>query len=180
MSRPKVLKTTRTEAQVMTLSDPPPEPLYGDHPPAFRLFVAGVPAPGGSKRAFAHRTTGRVIVLDDCKRNKGWRQHVAAEARRAFAGPKLTGPLEVWATFVVPRPRDHLGTGRNADAVKAKAPRHPTKKPDLTKLWRAFEDALTGVVWVDDAQIVSQRVTKAYGETPGVRVAVFRVETSPG
>jgi Holliday junction resolvase RusA-like endonuclease len=41
---------------------------------------------------------------------------------------------------------------------------HPTVKPDLTKLLRAVEDALTGVVWRDDSQIIHQVVNKEYAD----------------
>jgi Holliday junction resolvase RusA-like endonuclease len=42
----------------------------------------------------------------------------------------------------------------------------PVVMPDATKLLRGLEDALTGVVWHDDAQIVSQHVEKRYALGP--------------
>ena len=36
------------------------------------------------------------------------------------------------------------------------------KKPDIDKLLRAVMDHLTGIVWVDDAQVISCIVTKRY------------------
>ena len=32
----------------------------------YEFFVPGKPQTAGSKRAFPHRTTGRIIVVDDC------------------------------------------------------------------------------------------------------------------
>jgi Holliday junction resolvase RusA-like endonuclease len=40
----------------------------------------------------------------------------------------------------------------------------------LTKLLRAVEDAATGLLWWDDAQIVTQIITKGYGTRPGVTI----------
>ncbi len=49
------------------------------------ITVQGEPAPGGSKNAFLHRATGRIVVTDaGGKRNKDWRKAVAAAAREAI------------------------------------------------------------------------------------------------
>lgn len=130
-----------------------------------KIMVPGLPAPGGSKRAFAHRKTGKIIVTDDSgKRGRDWRSCVADHAVVAMAGrDPLTGPLKVTFAFNLPRPRGHYGTGRNAGNVKASAPSWPTTKPDATKLVRSAEDACTGIVWRDDAQIVKQVVYKVFG-----------------
>lgn len=144
------------------------------HNGTIEFFVPGVPVPGGSKKAFRHARTGKVIVTDDAKGNKAWRDRVAAFASTAMGGKGLLqGPLVVSFTFVVPRPKGHFGTGRNAGRVRAGAPSHPTVKPDVLKLARAAEDAMTGVVYRDDAQTVELSATKTYGDTPGVSVAVM-------
>jgi Holliday junction resolvase RusA-like endonuclease len=48
--------------------------------------------------------------------------------------------------------------------VKASAPSHPVKPPDLDKLTRAIWDSLTSVVWVDDAQVIAATIRKQYIE----------------
>lgn len=141
-----------------------------------RITIPGIPAPGGSKRAFLHRHTGKIIVKDDAKRNAPWRAVAALEARRTMSRAGLLptdDPLRVMVTFTLPRPRGHYGTGRKAGQLKASAPAFPISRPDATKLWRALEDALTGIVWVDDSRIVSQVVDKVYGDTPGAKVTVL-------
>ncbi len=45
-------------------------------------------------------------------------------------------------------------------------------KPDATKLVRALEDALTRIVWKDDAQVVTQVVHKRFGEPERAEVYV--------
>ena len=74
----------------------------------------------------------------------------------------MTGPLSVSFSFAMPRPGSHYGTGRNADKLKPSAPAGHTSKPDITKLIRSTEDALKGIAWVDDTQIVSQSAGKMY------------------
>jgi Holliday junction resolvase RusA-like endonuclease len=139
-----------------------------------RFFVAGVPAPGGSKRPvrLGGKADGKIVLIDDARGNGPWRERVALAARQAYAGPPLAGPLAVEFAFVVARPKGHYGSGRNAQAVRPTAPQYPTGRPDTTKLIRSCEDACTGIVWGDDAQIVRQFAAKDYGDTPGVEITV--------
>ncbi len=144
--------------------------------PEFTMFVPGTPAPGGSKKSFLNPKTGRIVTLDDCKRNGPWRDRVAHFARVAYHGNPLSGPLSVRMEFVVLRPKGHYRTGKNAAEVRASAPRWPAVKPDVLKLTRAVEDSLTGIVWRDDALIVREELAKDYGPTPGVRITVRELE----
>jgi Holliday junction resolvase RusA-like endonuclease len=138
------------------------------------FFVPGVPAPGGSKKAFV--VNGRAVVKDDAKHNRGWRATVALAAREAMAGrPPLEGPLAMAFVFVQARPRGHFGTGRNAGTVRDSAPDFPATRPDALKLARSTEDALTGICYRDDAQTVALFVFKVYGDSPGCLVIARRL-----
>lgn len=131
----------------------------------------GIPKTAGSKKAF-HRPGMRFpVIVDDCK-NQDWKNAVAWAAKEAYRGDLLSCPLEVAVTFVMPRPKGHYRTGAHAGELKLDAPTVHTSKPDATKLWRCAEDALTGVIWRDDAQIWRQDVRKVYGEHPGVEVEI--------
>jgi Holliday junction resolvase RusA-like endonuclease len=141
-----------------------------------RFFVPGIPAPGGSKRAFI--IGGRARLTDACERNKPWRQSVAMFAMAAHRGALFTGPLLLDVEFVMPRIKSHFRTGKNAGQIKPNAPMRHTFQPDATKLLRALEDALTGIVWRDDAQVCIQHVSKIYGEKPGAHVEVMELDES--
>jgi Holliday junction resolvase RusA-like endonuclease len=142
---------------------------------ALRFFAPGLPQPGGSKKGFV--VNGRAVIVEDCKRSGSWKDRVAHFALRSgkFPAP-LQGPLCVTFEFVMPRPKGHMGSGRNAAIVKASAPKYPTGKPDTTKLIRSSEDALKGICWGDDSQIVMQHGSKRYGNRPGVYITVQRME----
>lgn len=140
-----------------------------------KFTVHGNPQTAGSKRAFAFKRRDGSLgsqVTDDNPKGKAWRSQVVDAARQVFGGDLLRGPLGVSFTFFRPRPKGHFGTGRNADKLKASAPDHPTTKPDVLKLARCAEDALTGVVWADDAQIVDESLSKRYGEPARMEVVV--------
>lgn len=134
--------------------------------------VHGQPATAGSKRGFYNAKARRVIITDDSEKSRPWKALVADAAVAAMPGPELlTGPLEVVFDFYVPRPKGHYG----ARGVKPSAPAFPAVKPDVLKLARAVEDALTGIVWRDDAQIVMETITKRYGEPARVEILVTQI-----
>jgi len=140
------------------------------------FFVPGIPATSGSKSAYPYKNkkTGRlgVAVAPASKRQKSWMGVVRLFAKENYCGDVLTGPVSLSLVFYLPRPKSHFGTGRNAGKLKPSAKRYPTTTPDLTKLVRAVEDALKGVTWKDDSQVVYQHNTKLYGGRPGVEVTI--------
>ena len=52
----------------------------------------------------------------------------------------------------------------------------PTTKPDMSNIVKGIEDAMNGIVWHDDSQVVITRTMKIYDETPRVEVEVKEVE----
>lgn len=130
------------------------------------LFVPGNPAPGGSKKNIA-AVGRRAIIVDDAKRNTPWRAKVRKACRDYMSrtGTKIIhGAVRLDMVFRLPRPKYHF---EKEGLLKPKYRDTPhTKKPDRTKLGRAAEDAMTGVVWVDDAQVICGDVSKEYAD-PG-------------
>lgn len=130
--------------------------------------VYGVAQPAGSKTT-GQRKDGRRFVRDSAKRSAPWKLQVADAAGKAVNGSGLLdGPLELSVIFTVPRPKSHYG----ARGLRPSAPAYPTVRPDVTKLLRAIEDACTGIVWRDDAQVVEQHAVKRYGEPASAFVTV--------
>ena len=116
------------------------------------IVVRGDPATQGSMAAILSRTTGKTFAKHPAKTMQ-WRKLVAWEAKAAMGSrPLLTGPLRVDALFYLrspKRPQWEL----------------PAVRPDLDKLLRAAFDALSGVVYGDDAQIVSVIARKIYAHS---------------
>ncbi|MGH3190011.1 MAG: RusA family crossover junction endodeoxyribonuclease [Streptosporangiaceae bacterium] len=159
------------------------------------INVHGQPAPQGSKRAFAIRKggipTGRVAVIESSHdRVKSWRQAVidaALNLDRPHTWP-LDGPLRLGIVFALPRPKGHFGTGKNASRIRDSAPAFPAGMPDLSKLLRSTEDALTDAgIWRDDSQVVAySRLEKVYaGHYPqipaaGAMITITQLAASTG
>ena len=140
------------------------------------ITVRGSPAPQGSK-SFKGIHGGHAVLAESSKKVKPWRQDVKAAGEALMQGrPPLDGPLVVSMTFTVPKPISAPKTRRT----------WPMRMPDLSKLVRSTEDALTDAgVWADDARVVRCTAAKVYpgeGEdslqSPGcvVRIALVQVE----
>ncbi len=144
-----------------------------------RFTIHGKQATQGSKRGIPfRRKDGRhgVRVVSDNQQLKVWRTAVAEAAREAYDGPLLTGPIVMYVQFVMPRPKSHFGTGRNAGKLKPSAPAHHITKPDALKLCRAVEDALSGVIYRDDSQIVLHDIAKDYGDFYSTHVYISELD----
>ena len=153
----------------------PIESLVFVDAPDFIAFVPGVPVPGGSK-VLGRRNNGTLFVRDAAgKRNALWKRNVRMTAITMMEGPPITGPVDLSVVFVMPRPKKHFFTGKRSNVLRPDAPAHHVHAPDATKLLRSTEDALKGIVWVDDSQVVSQTVMKRYGPFPGARIVVRRI-----
>lgn len=148
------------------------------------FFVPGHPKTQGSLRPFAlkkgGRYTGKVVTPQDSK-VQSWRGVVSTYALQAMQRQqqrKTTAPVRVELSFFLLRPKGHFGTGKNSEQVKNSAPTHPVsqRSGDGDKLTRAVWDALTGVVWNDDSQVVSWEGHKTYGAQEGVSVTVQALE----
>lgn len=141
--------------------------------------VIGTPAPQGSKRH-----VGNCVMVESSKAVKPWRQDVAAAARAAASEQDWQAPrhVVVAAVFRFHRPSGHFGTGRNANRIRAGAPRLHTQKPDLDKLLRATLDALTtsGVIR-DDANVHAIHAQKTWctpGQASGAHIAITEQPTN--
>lgn len=138
------------------------------------FFVHGIAKPAGSKRGFYIPKLKRVIITDANPNSKDWKLDVKAEARAAMPDgePLWNCPIAVKFTFFIQRPKGHFRTGKNAHLLRDSAPAMPTSKPDLLKLARGVEDAMSGIIYQDDALIVSERLFKRYADRPGVQIEI--------
>lgn len=120
------------------------------------ITVYGIPAPQGSKRFLGFKG-GKGIMIESSKKVRPWREAVKYAALEVEG--HIAGPVEVSMTFTVQKP---------ASAPKRRRT-WPDKKPDLSKLVRSTEDALTDAgKWDDDARIVKCISEKVFpGESPG-------------
>lgn len=141
------------------------------------FFVNGVPKPSGSKRGFFIPKLKRVIIVDANPNSKDWKIDVKHAASEHYSGPLLECPLRVSMAFFMVRPKSHYRSGKNIHLLKEGAPEFPAQKPDVLKLCRGVEDAMTGIIYQDDSQIVTEYLTKRYAAAPGVQIEITEEST---
>lgn len=135
------------------------------------IIVYGIPGPQGSK-SFKGMRGGKAIMAESSKKVKPWREavHAAALQVRNGASP-IDAPIRARMVFTMPKPASAPKTRRT----------YPMRMPDLSKLCRSTEDALTTAgIWRDDARVVGySRLEKVYPgedpealEAPGVRITI--------
>jgi Holliday junction resolvase RusA-like endonuclease len=149
------------------------------------IAVHGTPAPKGSYRAMIVR--GRAMVIPggssaNQRALREWHAAIQAAVGRSIGEqdqPLYSGPIEVVCSFRLPRPKAHYLRGALRSGVAA----YPQGKPDADKLARSVLDALTGLLYEDDAQVVVLTATKGWavgaatGCVVGVRQLVQPIET---
>lgn len=128
------------------------------------FFVPGSPAPQGSK-SFKGVHGGRGILVESSKALGPWRERVALVAHQHARNVASGVAVSVRCDFVMPRPKS---------TPKRSTP-PAIRRPDIDKLVRAILDAVTGICFADDSQVVDLRATKRLAlpeETPGVHITI--------
>lgn len=129
------------------------------------LTVPGPPIGKGRPR---FTKTGRVFT--DAKT-------IAAEGavKRAWlaAGePRFfDAPLAVEILLLVPRPKSHLRKNARLSAAGLREP-HCMRKPDLDNVAKLVLDALNGLAYRDDAQVVQLHISRRWSEVPEGATAI--------
>lgn len=127
--------------------------IAASKPGAITMPVFGRAATKGSTRLVPHPTSGKPIIITDSKTLKAWTADVQWSARANRVPLRLKPAaigLRVW--FLFERPARVAVNDRPFMTVK----------PDIDKLLRASLDALTGIAYEDDSQVVEVQTIKRY------------------
>jgi Holliday junction resolvase RusA-like endonuclease len=130
----------------------------------FRVF--GIPQTKGSTKTFMRPGMRFPVITNDNTKNKSWAATVSGEAMRVRPAALFLGPVRLHLIFHLPKPK----------SLPKRRVSWPTKKPDLSKTTRSVEDALTGIIWRDDAQVVQSSQEKIYSDAPGVEIMVTPID----
>jgi Holliday junction resolvase RusA-like endonuclease len=143
-----------------------PNPFVSADENRITFTVLGKAEPQGSIKEFV--VNGRARLTSDNTKMKPWRQAVgfiALEARPTSC---------IWAGKHVPVAVDyHFYFARPTSAPKSRI--YPVTKPDWDKIARSCSDAMTGIIYLDDAQIVDGHVRKEYGWPERTEVTITKL-----
>lgn len=145
---------------------------------AFTFEVAGKPEPQRRPRAFARG--GHARVHND-PRNETYADRIRWAWRAAGGRCFGEAPVIVWVIAEFPRPKGHWRTNGELSAAGHRSP-HFMGTPDGDNIAKGVCDALNGLAWVDDRQVISLTVEKHWVVDQGlpgcVRVQIKPVEVA--
>jgi crossover junction endodeoxyribonuclease RusA len=133
------------------------------------FFVAGIPAPKGSLKAFPIRhKDGRMssILTNANSKTKPWEDSIKLVAMGNAPTTPSINAISIDCTFKMLRPK----------SVRPSKRLHCITRPDLDKLLRTVLDALTGIFFADDSQVISLVAGKEYSDSCGVEIKIKEIE----
>jgi Holliday junction resolvase RusA-like endonuclease len=132
--------------------------------------VEGDPVPKSRPR-FARR--GNFVQTYTDAKTIDYETHVAMKARQAIgASEPLEGALTVFLYLRYTVPPSYSKKRKEACLRGVEYP----KKVDLDNVYKSITDAMQGIVYANDSQIVEAHITKVYAETAGANIMVQECE----
>jgi Holliday junction resolvase RusA-like endonuclease len=134
---------------------------------AITISLAGAPQGKGRARAFVR---GGHVGHYTPEKTRSYEGMIRTAAMDALGSrPPLDEPIEFVLRAVFPVPAS-WSARKQQQAIAGQI--KPGKKPDLDNIAKAWNDALNGVAYRDDALIVRMALEKHYGPQPLVMVTV--------
>ena len=129
--------------------------------------VWGEPVPQGRAR-FARR--GNFVTTYDPEKSRNYKHDVKLAAIQVKPETPLEGPISLTVKVFRSIPKS-FGKKKVAQALAGEL--RPITKPDLKNIITGIEDALKGIIWKDDSQVVDfGKSSKWYSENPRVEVVI--------
>lgn len=131
-----------------------------------QFTVPGEPVGKGRPRVVRNNGFTRTYTPE---KTASYENLVKLEFQRQGGRMLKVGPVKVWinADFRIPK----SVSKRKREAMVAGHIR-PTRKPDADNIAKVVCDALNGLAWHDDSQVVMLHVEKRFAEEPEVCVTI--------
>ena len=138
----------------------------------YAITVPGEPVPQGRPR---FRRIGMRTITYDPKKCRQYKALVKENARLNAPDSPVDGPVSLTLTIYhkIPKSASRAKQEQMEDGLI-----EPTTKPDVDNVLKAVMDALTGVWYNDDAQVVEAMVSKTYSVNPRIEVCLQEIPTS--
>lgn len=160
--------------------------------PVLTVVAYGTPGPQGSKKGRAvyrgrgaeREFTGKIAMQESSAKVRPWRERVETAALKALGPAAAALGLPRWQALDGPLVAEFAFSLVRGPSVRRP---HHTVYPDLSKLIRSTEDALTTAgVWADDARVVGYHAPrKLYAgdvgalAEPGALIRIWRAPVWP-
>jgi Holliday junction resolvase RusA-like endonuclease len=135
-----------------------------------QFTVDGDPIPKGRPR-FARR--GKFVQTYTDAKTIDYETHVAMRARHAIGATEpLKGALSVFLYLRYTIPASYSKKRKEACLAGLEYP----KRIDIDNVYKSITDAMNGIVYLDDSQIVEAHIKKVYAEESGANIMVQETE----
>jgi Holliday junction resolvase RusA-like endonuclease len=129
--------------------------------------------PKGKGRPRFSRVGNFTKVYTD-KQTLTYEAMIATFAKQAMGGTEpLKTPVSVFLYVRLPVPQSYPKKRREGCLSGLEK---PCKKPDIDNIAKTYLDAMNGVIFVDDTQVIDLHVKKLYSVVAGVDVMVMEAQ----
>jgi len=143
------------------------------------VTVHGTPVPKGRARArIAKGRNGKQFISHYTPKKTAEWENRAKMVAKLEMGPRkpITRPVALHLSVYIAPPGGWPEWKKEA-AIAGDI--RPTSKPDLDNVEKAVKDALNGIVYVDDSQVVQTTQAKHYALAPGIAVKIVPLPEAP-
>lgn len=132
------------------------------------FLVEGKPQGKARARTFYDKRVGKMrsVTPEQTKSYEDLIRWSYKAAGGQYMGEKLIS-VDIQAFYPIPQ---SLSKAKRNDAINGDI--RPTTKPDCDNVIKAVLDALNGVAYYDDKQVVSVSCNKYYGETGCLKITI--------
>lgn len=135
-----------------------------------KFTVLGEPIAQGRPRATS--INGRVRMYDPAK-SRNYKDYVRLVASDHAPDRLIETAIGLKVTVYRSIPKKYSSKVKTEMCERGEIV--PTTKPDADNYLKAIKDALNGVIWRDDSQIVDVQVRKRYSNKPRIEVEVHEL-----
>lgn len=133
------------------------------------IQVPGEPIAQSRPRFRVHKNFVKVY---DAKPIQEYKKEVAAVAKSCYGLPPIQGAVRLQLDVFRGMPKSFSKRQKQLAVNKEFL---PITKPDTDNYVKGVKDALTGICYVDDAQVVDEHVRKFYSDAPRVEITIEEV-----
>ena len=136
----------------------------------FTIYAEPKTQKGVRSSIIRSKKTGRQFILHyPDKDTEAYKERITPQLLQHQQIPLLECPVRLRVSFYLPIPKSMTKSLRQqAEAEEL----YKAKKPDLSNLEKVLEDTLTGIIWKDDALIVSKFSNKFYSKNPRTDIEI--------
>lgn len=142
-----------------------------------KIVIVGDPV--ALKRARFHHVKAKsgkefTSTYDPSKKDK--KVFLAEAISQNRPSSPLGGPINLVLRFYMQRPKNHYGTGKKSNMLKANSPYWHTKRPDVDNFIKLVLDAFNETYWRDDSQVCKISSEKIYtNNRPRTEIEIIKL-----